>query len=55
MATAIAPRADPRRTAFGLPAPRRRRAGLAWLGWAVVLLAGLTMGWRAFRWADRNL
>ncbi|MGH2453833.1 MAG: hypothetical protein ACRDF5_08730 [bacterium] len=54
MATALAQRKDGGRTDFGLPA--RRRTPLAILGWIVVLLAaGLTMGWRALRWADRNL
>ncbi len=56
MATATAPRKDKGRTDFGLPAARRRRGALAALGWIIVLLAaGLTMGWRALRWADRNL
>jgi hypothetical protein len=53
MASVIGP--DVRRTEFGTPAAKRR-GGLALLGWIVVLLAaGLTMGWRALRWADRNL
>jgi hypothetical protein len=55
VATATASRPDLRRTEFGTPATKRR-GGLAVFGWIVVLLAaGLTMGWRAMRWADRNL
>jgi len=55
VASATAARPNVRRTEFGTPAAKRR-GGLALLGWIVVLLAaGLTMGWRALRWADRNL
>ena len=46
------------RTPYGLPARRgrRRRLGLAVLGWTLVILASLTVaGWRALRWADRTL
>lgn len=51
MATGLIPR-----TSFGLPAPHRRRPpGWAVLAWAVAILAGVALGWRALRWADRNL
>lgn len=47
---------DVRRTEFGTPATRRRGGGLTLVGWIMVLIAaGVTMGWRALRWADRNL
>jgi len=55
VATARAARQEDRRTEFGTSAAKRR-GGLALLGWLMVLVvAGLTMGWRAIRWADRNL
>jgi len=50
------------RTPFGLPRVRRRRPArrsapfrLTLLAWTAILLAAVAMGWRAVRWADRNL